>query len=98
MNLVKEIKVNGNGNGLFLKIVLGALTAGLAGAGGGMIKLYRDVGVLQTSSGIEKRVDTLEVLARDIGTDRDKRTIIIQGFRDDILDIKRRVENLEKRR
>lgn len=78
--------------------MIGVLTTGLVGSGGGLIKLYRDVGVLQISSGIEKRVDNLESLAHDIGTDRDKRTIIIQGFRDDITDIKRRMEILERKR
>ena len=35
---------------------------------------------------------------RDFATDRDKRTIIIQGFRDDIADLRRRMDRMEGRR
>ena len=83
-------------NGVLLKVVLGVLVTGLVGASGGLIKLYRDVGILQSADNLGKRVADNEALLRDIGSDRDKRTIIIQGFRDDINDLKRRVENLDQ--
>ncbi len=90
--------VNGNGrNGVLLKIIVGVLTVGLVSAGGGMMKLYRDVGVLQQGSGIERRIDRLEELTRDIATDRDKRTIILQGIRSDIEALRRDVEDLRHR-
>lgn len=39
----------GNGrNGLFFKVVIGALAAGLVASSGGMVKLYREVGELRT--------------------------------------------------
>src|SRR5438128_79716 len=87
-------------NGMFIKIVVGTLATGLVATGGGLIKIYRDVGVLQsaTSIALEKRVEQNEILLREIGTDRDKRTIIIQQFRDDISELKRRIDNLERRR
>ena len=84
-------------NGLFLKILIGGLTAGLVSISGGLVKLHSDVAVLQIGSGLEKRVEMNEALLRDIASDRDKRTIIIQGFRDDIADIRHRLEQLERR-
>lgn len=85
-------------NGLFMKVVIGVLVAGLGSATIGLVRLNSEVAVLKAGSGLEKRVDGLEVLARDIGTDRDKRTVIIQGFIKDIDEIKQRIERLERRR
>lgn len=87
-----------NGNGLFLKVVIGVLITGLVGSGAGLIKLYRDVGILQSASSLEKRVADNEALLRDIGTDRDKRTVIIQGFKDDIAELKQDVRDLKQGR
>ena len=85
-------------NGLFLKVVIGVLVTGLASSAVGMIKLYRDVGVLQADTQLERRLRTLEELAANIATDRDKRTVVIQQFRDDISELKHRLEQLERRR
>ncbi len=91
-----------NRNGLFLKVIIGVLTAGLVSAGGGMVKLFRDVGVLQSElnkrSEIERRVENVEKLTANIATDRDKRTEIIQQFRDEFAEIKGRLNALERHR
>lgn len=90
---------NGNGrNGLFLKVMVGVNVA-LMGAGViGGIKLYRDVGVLQESSHLEKRVEVVEATVSSINADRHQRTIILQTLREEVADNKRRIEALEKRK
>lgn len=89
-------KPNGNGrNGLFVKVIMGVLTAGLLSASVGMVKLYREVGEmheeLKRAIRVDQRLDSLEAFDRAIGTDRDKRTIILD-------DIHRRLDVLEGRR
>lgn len=92
-----DLNGNGNKNGLFLKVVVGALIAGLATAGAGMINLYRAVGILQADSGTLRRLDRLEDLAANIARDRDQRTVILQGLRAEVEDNRRRLDQLERR-
>jgi hypothetical protein len=85
-------------NGIAIKIVVAALGTGLVFSTGGLIKLYRDVGVLQSDLQTSRRLDALELLAVSIASDRDKRTIILQNIHDEIVDLKRRMEKVEGRR
>ena len=95
-----------NGNGIFLKIIVGVLSVGLVTASGAMIKLYRDVGILEKGidrdkslETLEKRVSDNEKLLHNIGTDRDKRTVLVEQFKAndvrhdaDINEIKRKLK------
>jgi large exoprotein involved in heme utilization and adhesion len=83
---------------MFQKILIGGLTMGVVAAGSGLIQLRSEVAVLKAGSGIERRVEQLENLAKDIATDRDKRTIILQGIRIELDLINQRIMNLEGRR
>lgn len=92
-------------NGRFNQILVWVLTAGLATASGGLIKLYGEVQVLKADTNIGRRVDVIEILMKDIATDRDKRTVIIQQFKDTdaelkqaIIEIKLRLDHLERKR
>lgn len=42
------VKNNNGRNGIFLKVIIGALATGLVASSGGMVKLYREVGELRT--------------------------------------------------
>lgn len=99
-------EASGNGrNGTFMKILVGVNVA-IMGAGiiGG-VKLNREVGVLQVGSGLEKRVESLEIVTRSIDADRNKRTEILRELREyldylraELGDTRRRLERLESRR
>ena len=94
-----ETSYNGNGkNGLFLKVMVGVVTLLATTSIAGMVKLYRDVGVLQEGTHLQRQVDECCALARSIDADRHQRTIILQGFREDIADLKQRIDRLERRR
>jgi hypothetical protein len=89
---------NGRRNNIILKVAIGVLSLGLVSAGGGIIKLYRDVGILQTGTHLERRIDTLERLLESIDSDRHKRTEIIIQFRENFERIDRRLNALEGRK
>jgi hypothetical protein len=80
-----------------LKVIIAALSAGLAGASGGIIKLYGEVQVLKADTQLGRRVETIEILLKDVTSDRDKRTIVIQQFRDTNLEVKAAIVDLQHR-
>lgn len=84
-------------NGILMKIIIGALVAGLAGASGGVIKLYGEVQVLKADTQLGRRVETIEILLKDVTSDRDKRTIVIQQFRDTNIEVKAAIVELQHR-
>lgn len=89
--------ING-GNGLFLRIfifVSGGVA--LAGALGGVV-MYSEVAVLKADTQLGRRVSNLETLIESINADRHQRTVIIQGFRQDIEELKKRLDRIENRR
>lgn len=87
-----------NRNGLFLKVLIGVLCAGLVAVSVGLVRIYGEVEVLKSDTQLVDRVRKIENLADSINADRHQRTIIIQGFRDDIADLKRRMEVTERGR
>lgn len=86
---------NNKKNSIILKIIIGALTLGLVSAGGGLIKLYRDVGILQSGTHLERRIDTLERIMESIDVDRHKRTEIILQFKERFDRLERRLDHIE---
>lgn len=88
-----------------MKIIIGVLATGLVGASGSIIRLYGEVQVLKSATELGRRVDTIEILLKDVTSDRDKRTILIQQFRDAnaefkaaITELQHRLDVLERRR
>ena|SRR6267142_315430 len=99
--MANGVTTNGK-NGLFLKVIIGALIAGLVAASGGLIKVYRDVGILQETrkadallemrlARMEKDVVEVRMLVESINEDRHKRTIIIPQMQADIVELKRAI-------
>ena len=91
-------------NGFILKIIIGVLTGGLITAGAGVIKLHSDVQILKADTQLGRRVEIIEILIKDVATDRDKRTIILQQLRDslseekmEIIELRHRLDIVERR-
>jgi|SRR6266850_1982158 len=95
--------MNGNGllkNGIILKVVIAALGGGLVVSSGGIIKLYRDVGVLQSTADskieierrfmeLKKEISDLRSVVEAINAVRYERGSVLQEHT-------RRIENLER--
>lgn len=89
--MTMDFNGNGNRNGVFMKLAMGVLASGIILSSAGIIKLYRDVGVLQSATDgrveIERRFQELkkeiaEVRAESasINADRHQRTIVLQNI------------------
>ncbi|SRR5258707_320632 len=87
-------------NGVILKVIIAALGGGLVVASGGIIKLYRDVGVLQSTADskienerrlmeLKKEIGDLRVVVEAINAVRYERGSVLQEHT-------RRIENLER--
>jgi len=96
--------MNGNEllkNGVINKVIMAALGSGLVLSSGGLVKLYRDVGVLQSTADskieterrfmeLKKEIGDLRVVVEAINAVRYERGSVL-------LEHTRRIENLERR-